>query len=71
MPDDSALVLGVGITDLPANEVRGDRARGCGATDVDSGTTGSTDPLSKGPSWALPSARSSSPSIGAEATLDA
>jgi hypothetical protein len=48
-PDDGALVSDVGVPNLPANEVRGDRARGCGATNVAGGTTGSADPLSKGP----------------------
>jgi hypothetical protein len=33
---------------LPANEVWGDWARGCSATDDDGGTTGSTDPLPEG-----------------------
>jgi hypothetical protein len=71
MPDDGALVSSVGVADLLTNEVRGDRARGCGTTDIDGGTTGSADPLFEGPSRALPSARSSSPSTGTEAGLDA
>jgi hypothetical protein len=71
MPDDDVLESSGGVTNLPANEVRGDRAHGCGATDDDGGTTGLADPLLKGLSGALPSIHSSSPSTGAKAALDA
>jgi hypothetical protein len=71
MPDDGALVSGIGVADLPANEVRGDRVRGRGTTDVNSRTTGSVDPLSECPSRALLFACSSSASMDAKATLDA
>jgi hypothetical protein len=71
MPNDDVLVSGGGVADLPANEVRGDRARECGATDDDGGTTGSADTLSEGPSWALPSDCSSSLLTGTEDALDA
>jgi hypothetical protein len=70
MPDDGALVSGVDITGPPTDEVRGDRAHVRGATDVVGGTPGLADPLFEGPSRALPSTRSSSPSTGAEAALD-
>jgi hypothetical protein len=69
MPDDSTLVSGVDVADLPANEVRGDRARGCDATNINDGTIGSADPLSEGPSRALPSVCSSSLSTSVEASL--
>jgi hypothetical protein len=71
MPDDGALVSGIDVIDLPTNEVRGDRAHGCGATDVDGGTPSLADPLFEGPSRALPSVRSSAPSMSAEVALDA
>jgi hypothetical protein len=51
-PDDGALVTSVDVIDLLANEVRGDRARGRGTTNVDGGTIGLVDPLSEGPSRA-------------------
>jgi hypothetical protein len=69
-PDDGALALGVDATAPPTDEVCGDGARVLGATDVE-GAFGSADLLSKGPSWALSSGPSYSPSIGAEAGLDA
>jgi hypothetical protein len=70
-PDDDALVLGVDIVSPPVNEVRGDWTCGRGATNIIGGTPSAVDLLSEGPSRALPSAGSSSPSTGAEATLDA
>jgi hypothetical protein len=55
----------------PTDEACDDRARVHTATDIVRGTPGSTDLFSEGPSWALPSGRSSSPSTGVEAPLDA
>jgi hypothetical protein len=69
-PDDGALVSGDDVIGPPANEVRGDRTHGRGATNINGGTPGAADPLSKGPSRAFPPAGSSSPSMGTEAALD-
>jgi hypothetical protein len=49
MPDDGILVSGGGITELRADEVRGDWAHECSATDDDGGTTGLADLLPEGP----------------------
>jgi hypothetical protein len=70
MPDDDILVSGGGVADFPADEVRGDWACEHGPTNDDSGTAGSVDPLPEGPSRALLSVCSSSPSMGAEAALN-
>jgi hypothetical protein len=70
-PDDGAPASGVDATAPPTDEVCGDWACVLGATDVVGGTPSSADLLSEGPSCALPSGRSSSPSTGTEAALDA
>jgi hypothetical protein len=70
IPDVDALASGIDIAAPPANKVRGDRARVRGTADVIGATPGSVDLLSEDPLRALPSARSSSPSTDAEATLD-
>jgi hypothetical protein len=71
IPDDGALTLGIDVAAPPTDKVRGDQARVHGAVEVVRATPGLMDLLSKDPSWALPSARSSSPSTGVEAALDA
>jgi hypothetical protein len=70
-PVNGALASDTDIIAPPAGRVRGDRARGRGATNLPCGTTGEVDPLSKGPARALPSSGSPSPSVGAETSLDA
>jgi hypothetical protein len=69
MLDDGAPASGVDVAAPPTDEVCGDRARVRDAADI-GGTLGLVDLLSEGPSRALPSAHSSSPSMGAEAALD-
>jgi hypothetical protein len=70
-PNDDVLALGGGVADFPTDEVRGDQAHERGPTNDGGRTASLTDPLPIGPSGALLSIRSSSPSMGAEATLDA
>jgi hypothetical protein len=70
-PDDATPASGIDVVVPPVDEVRGDGARVLGTTDIVGRTFGSADLLSEGPSWSLSSGRSSFPSIGAEAALDA
>jgi hypothetical protein len=49
MPNDDILASGGGVTDFPANEVRGDRACGHGLTNDDGRTTSLADPFPEGP----------------------
>jgi hypothetical protein len=70
-PVDGALTSDADVIAPPADRVRGDWARGRGATDLSCGTLGEVDPLSKGPARALPSSGSPSPSAGAETSPDA
>jgi hypothetical protein len=71
MPVDGALASDADVVAPPAGRVRGDRARGRGATNLPCGTPGEVDPLSEGPARALPFAGSPSPSTGVETSLDA
>jgi hypothetical protein len=70
-PIDGALASDTDVVAPPVGKVRGDRARGRGATNLPCGTPGEVDPLSEGPARALPSAGSPSPSTGTETSLDA
>jgi hypothetical protein len=70
-PNDGALTSGVDITAPPADKVHGDQTRVLGTIDIVGRTHGLADLLSEGPSRALPFGRSSSPSTGTEAALDA
>jgi hypothetical protein len=62
-PVDSALASDADIVAPPVGRVRG-------ATDLPYGTLGEVDPLSEGLARDLLSARSPSPSMGAETSLD-
>jgi hypothetical protein len=70
-PNDAAPASGVDTVVPHADEVRSNRASVLGMADVAGRTFGSADLLTEGPSRALSSGRSSFPSTGAEAALDA
>jgi hypothetical protein len=70
-PINDALASDADAVAPPAGRIRGDRARGSGATNLPCRTLGQVAPLSEGPTRALASAGSPSPSMGAETSLDA